>query len=77
MLGVCLFGFLQAAVVLVASARDQVAPTSQKQWAPAESGGLSRYFAERLAGSVAERRRKWSIAERNTRFPISLTWRSN
>lgn len=39
MLGICLFVFLQAPGVLMASARDQVAPTSQKQWAPANLAG--------------------------------------
>jgi outer membrane protein len=39
MLGICLLVLSQVDVVLVASARDQVAPTSQKQWAPDNLAG--------------------------------------
>ncbi len=39
MLGVCLFGLSQVYAVFAASARDEVPPSSQKQWNPPNLAG--------------------------------------
>jgi outer membrane protein len=67
MLGVCLFGFVQG--VVVASARDLVAPTSQKQWAPANLAGyqntLQRGSLEALqkGEEFVDRRKEYTLPD--------------
>jgi outer membrane protein len=69
MLGACLLGFAQIDGVLVASARDLVAPTSQKQWAPANLAGyqntLQRGSLEALqkGEELVDRRKEYSLPD--------------
>jgi outer membrane protein len=69
MLGVCFVGFVLVAGVLVASARDLVAPTSQKQWAPANLAGyqnaLQRGSLEALqkGEELVDRRKEYTLPD--------------
>jgi outer membrane protein len=69
MLGVCLFGFSQVDGVVAASARDQVAPTSGKQWAPANLAGyqdtLQRGSFEALqkGKELVDRRKEYALPD--------------
>src|ERR1700733_3250955 len=69
MLSVCLFKFVQVDGVLVASARDLVAPTSQKQWAPANLPGyqntLQRGSLEALqkGAELVDRRKEYTLPD--------------
>jgi outer membrane protein len=69
MLGVCLFGFVQVDGVLLASPRDLVAPTSQKQWAPANLAGyqntLQRGSLEALqkGEELVDRRKEYTLPD--------------
>jgi outer membrane protein len=69
MLGVCLFGFVQVDGDLVASARDLVAPTSQKQWAPANladyQNTLQRGSLEALqkGAELVDRRKEYTLPD--------------
>jgi outer membrane protein len=69
MLGVCLFGLVQVDGVLVASPRDLVAPTSQKQWAPANLAGyqntLQRGSLEALqkGAELVDRRKQYTLPD--------------
>jgi outer membrane protein len=69
MLGLCLFGLVQVDGVLVASPRDMVAPTSQKQWAPANLGDyqntLQRGSLEALqkGEELIDRRKEYTLPD--------------
>jgi len=67
--GVCLFGFSQVCAVFAASARDQVAPSSEKQWAPPNLEGyqdtLQRASVEALqkGKELVDLRREYTLPD--------------
>jgi outer membrane protein len=65
MLGVCLFGFSQ--VEGVASSGDQVAPTSQKQWAPPNLAG---YQDTLRRGSLEELKKGQELVDRRKEYTL-------